>query len=207
MAENLPLSALQHYLYCPRQCALIHIEHVWVENRLTAEGRLLHQRVDAGSTDRRAGILQNRSVPVRSDRLSLYGVLDMVEMRTSSDGREAPYPVEYKRGRPKIEDWDRAQLCAQAMCLEEMIGTLIDEGAIFYGRPRRRETVVFRTDLREKVENKCKEMHAMIQEGKTPPPVASKKHRCKNCSLGQECMPRTSKRSSVENYLLKGLNE
>lgn len=131
MGRTLPLSALQHYMYCPRQCALIHVEKVWVENRFTTEGRLLHLRADSGTSGRRGGIAEDRTVPIRSDRLGLYGVADVVEMRPDADGREIPYPVEYKRGSPKIEDWDRAQLCAQAICLEEMLGVTIREGAIF----------------------------------------------------------------------------
>jgi len=201
MDATLPLSALQHYLYCPRQCALIHVEKVWVENRFTAEGRLLHLRADSGAAGRRGGIAEDRSVPLRSDRLGLYGVADVVEMRPGPDGREVPYPVEYKRGSPKVEDWDRAQLCAQAMCLEEMLGTDIPEGAIFYGKPRRRERVVFDEALRGLVEQGCRAMHAMIEAGEVPSAEAGP--RCRGCSLAGACMPGASNR--VESYLLKGL--
>ncbi|WFS63348.1 CRISPR-associated protein Cas4 [Pseudodesulfovibrio thermohalotolerans] len=202
MDRTLPLSALQHYLYCPRQCALIHVEKVWEENRFTAEGRLLHLRADAGNPGRRGGVIQDRAVPLRSDRLGLYGVADVVEMRPGSDGREVPFPVEYKRGSPKVEDWDRAQLCAQAMCLEEMLGVAVPEGAIFYGKPRRRERVVFDARLREAVEGYCRDLHAMVERAETPEAVAGK--RCRNCSLKSTCMPSASRR--VENYLLKGLD-
>lgn len=201
MDATLPLSALQHYLYCPRQCALIHVEKVWVENRFTAEGRLLHLRADSGSSGRRGGIAEDRSVPLRSDRLGLYGVADVVETRPGPDGRELPYPVEYKRGSPKVEDWDRAQLCAQAMCLEEMLGADIPEGAIFYGKPRRRERVVFDAALRDVVEQGCRAMHAMIEAGEMP--AAERGKRCRGCSLAGACMPGISGR--VESYLLKGL--
>lgn len=201
MDQTLPLSALQHYLYCPRQCALIHVEKVWEENRFTAEGRLLHLRADSGATGRRGGIAEDRSVPLRSDRLGLYGVADVVELRPGPDGRERPYPVEYKRGSPKVEDWDRVQLCAQAMCLEEMLGVTIPEGAIFYGKPRRRERVVFEKVLRVLVEKACGDMHAMIEAGEVPPAEVGK--RCRGCSLAGACMPGASDR--VESYLLKGL--
>ncbi|MDD3313214.1 CRISPR-associated protein Cas4 [Pseudodesulfovibrio sp.] len=198
---TLPLSALQHYLYCPRQCALIHVEKVWDENRFTAEGRLLHLRADAGAPGRRGGVAEDRAVPLRSERLGLFGVADVVETRPGPDGRETPYPVEYKRGSPKPEDWDRAQLCAQAMCLEEMLGRPVPEGAIFYGKPRRRERVVFDASLRGLVERTCAAMRAMIEGGEIPEAVRSP--RCRGCSLGDACMPGVSRR--VESYLLKGL--
>ena len=132
---------------------------------------------------------EDRSVPVRSDSLGLYGVADVVEMRPGPDGRNIPYPVEYKRGSPKIEDWDRAQLCAQAMCLEEMVGVEIPEGAIFYGKPRRRERVMFGASLRRNVVEQCKAMHAMVQSATTPAAVYGK--HCQGCSLCSTCMPKS----------------
>ncbi len=204
-ADVLPLSALQHFLFCPRQCALIHIESVWTENRFTAEGRILHHRVDSGGKDNRGEIAADRSVPVRSEILGLYGVADVVEMRPGPDGSNIPYPVEYKRGSPKIEDWDRVQLCAQAMCLEEMLKVEISDGAIFYGQPRRREKVVFDVKLRKLVESECIRMHSMIKSGQTPPTEQGK--RCRNCSLADACMPGTVKRRKVELYIKKGLED
>ena len=204
-ADVLPLSALQHFLYCPRQCALIHIESTWMENRFTAEGRILHNRVDSGCSGRRGDIAEDRSVPVRSDMLGLYGVADVLEMRQGPRGVKVPYPVEYKRGSPKIEDWDRAQLCAQAMCLEEMLDLDITEGAIFYGKPRRREQVVFDAGLRLLVQTQCLKMHSMIKSGTTPPAEYEKK--CRACSLAGVCMPGTVKRRRVEQYILKGLED
>ena len=201
MPGTLPLSALQHYMYCPRQCALIHVEKAWAENRFTAEGRLLHLRADSGGSGRRGGVAEDRGVPLRSERLGLYGVADVVEMKPGEDGAETPYPVEYKRGSPKAEDWDRAQLCAQAMCLEEMLGVAVPCGAIFYGTPRRRERVEFDAALRESVERNCRDMHAMIEGGRTPPAVPGK--RCRGCSLSGVCMPGSGR--DVEAYLLKGL--
>lgn len=202
MPETLPLSAVQHYLYCPRQCALIHVEKVWDENRFTAEGRLFHRRADSGSSGRRGGVAEDRSVPVRSERLGLYGIADVVEMRPGEDGREVPYPVEYKRGSPKVADWDRAQLCAQAMCLEEMLGVEIQEGALFYGKPRRRERVVFDASLRATVDRVCADLHAMVRDAVLPPAVPGRK--CRGCSLADQCMP-DKRKGNVAAYLKAGL--
>jgi CRISPR-associated exonuclease Cas4 len=204
-AEVLPLSALQHFLYCPRQCALIHIEKVWEENRFTAEGRVMHSRVDSGDSGKRGQVSEDRSVPIRSQSLGLYGVADVLEMRPSPGGKSIPFPVEYKRGSPKIEHWDRVQLCAQGMCLEEMLDVQIPEGAIFYGTPRRRENVTFDQELRELVYTSCQQMHNMIIKGLTP--QVEYGQRCRGCSLARMCMPKLSKKQKVEKYLLKGLQE
>ncbi|MEJ1464625.1 MAG: CRISPR-associated protein Cas4, partial [Candidatus Sedimenticola sp. (ex Thyasira tokunagai)] len=150
--DLLPISALQHYAYCPRQFALIHLEQIWEENRFTAEGQLLHQRVNSGETETRGDLHIARTLRLRSTRLGLTGIADVVEFyRTERGGVKLhgcsgawqPLPVEYKRGRSKTDDWDRLQLCAQAFCLEEVFETTIQEGAIFYGKPRRREQVSF----------------------------------------------------------------
>lgn len=202
MPDTLPLSAVQHYMYCPRQCALIHVEKVWDENRFTAEGRLLHLRADSGVSGRRGGVDVDRSVPVRSVRLGLYGVADVVEMRPNSLGREVPYPVEYKRGSPKLQDWDRAQLCAQAMCLEEMLGVSIAEGAIFYGKPRRREVVLFDSALRDIVERVCAALQEMVKNAVLPRAALGQK--CRGCSLVERCMPE-KRNSGVVSYLKVGL--
>ncbi len=202
MPDTLPLSAVQHYMYCPRQCALIHVEKVWDENRFTSEGRLLHLRADSGVSGRRGGVDVDRSVPVRSARLGLYGVADVVEIRSDSSGREVPYPVEYKRGSPKLQDWDRAQLCAQAMCLEEMLGVSIAEGAIFYGKPRRREVVLFDSALRDVVERVCVALHEMVKNAVLPRAVPGQK--CRGCSLTERCMPGKRNRG-VASYLKAGL--
>lgn len=202
MVSTLPLSALQHYMYCPRQCALIHVEKAWSENRFTAEGRIVHLRADSGSSGRHGGVSVDRAVPVRSEQLGLYGIADVVEMRPGQDdGLEVPYPVEYKRGSPKVENWDRAQLCAQAICLEEMLCVKICEGALFYGKPRRRERVVFDAQLREIVTASCRDMHRMIENAEVPKAVYGK--HCHGCSLKRICMPRS--RHNVERYLLDGL--
>ncbi len=184
-AEMAPISALQHLLYCPRRCALIHIERQWSENRFTAEGRLLHERADGGRADRRAGVRIERSVAVRSRRLGVFGVADVVEVR----GDGAPYPVEYKRGRPQENRADEVQLCAQALCLEEMLGLSVFEGALFYGRSRRRRVVVFDRDLRELTERAADEVRRLIDRGDTPAPLYEPQ-KCEACSLMELCQPK-----------------
>ena len=134
--DLIPLSALQHYLYCPRQCALIHVEQQWEENRQTAEGRLLHQRADQPQTELRHGIRTATAMPLASRALGISGIADVVEFHS-----EQPFPVEYKRGRPKAHRADEVQLCAQALCLEEMLGRTVPEGALFYGQTHRRKAV------------------------------------------------------------------
>src|SRR5690349_8252356 len=136
--DLLPIAALQHFVFCPRQCALIHVERQWAENRLTAEGQLLHARVQSGETTTRGALRVLRGLPLVSRRLGLTGYADVVEIRRDKDGEQA-FPIEYKRGKSKPHDADRVQLCAQALCIEEMTGLPVPEGALFYGTPRRRE--------------------------------------------------------------------
>ena len=162
--DLVPISALQHMLYCPRQCALIHVERLWTENAYTAEGRLLHGRADSGGLERRRGTRIDRGVPLRSLRLGLFGVADVVELRAGGQ----PYPIEYKRGRPKAHRADEAQLCAQALCLEEMLGVTVPEGALFYGAERRRTVVPFDEELRSLTERLAFETRQMLAVGKTP---------------------------------------
>ncbi len=188
--DSLPLSALQHWLFCPRQCTLIHVERLWEENRLTAEGRLLHERADDGSPESREGMRVLRSVHVASTRLGVHGVADVVEMRGG-----APYPVEYKRGRPKAHRADEVQLCAQAMCLEEVMGQRVPEGALFYGARRRRQIVVFDGDLRELTAKVVGEARAVMTTGVLPPPIYDPR-RCEACSLNELCRPQTPRVAS-----------
>jgi len=150
------LSALQHFVFCPRQCALIHIEQLWAENVLTAEGRIMHDKVDTANRESRVNIRIEYGMPMRSLRLGLIGKADVVEFHKMADGRWLPFPVEYKRGKPKMDDCDKVQLCAQAICLEEMLNVVIREGALFYGQTRRREDVVFDDKLRMKTEGTAK---------------------------------------------------
>lgn len=188
--DFIPLSALQHMLYCPRQCALIHVERVWSENRLTTEGRLLHERADEPGGARRRGVREVRAMPLRSRALGVSGVADIVELK-EIDGRARPFPVEYKRGAPKAHRADEVQLCAQAVALEEMFGVAIAEGALFYGETRRRLTVAFDAPLRELTRATAAAARAMILSGATPHAAYDAK-RCRACSLLEICAPKAT---------------
>ncbi len=196
--ELIPISALQHMLYCPRQCALIHIERQWSENRLTAEGRVLHERADAGAPESRKGLRIERSVGLRSLRLGVSGVADVVEMHEG--GR--PYPVEYKRGRPKAHRADEVQLCAQAMCLEEMVGSPVPEGALFYGRTRRRKVVAFDPVLRALTTRIAADTRRMLATNHTPAPEFEPR-KCNACSLKEACQPEGPQRAGAVDRWLK----
>jgi CRISPR-associated exonuclease Cas4 len=194
-SDLLPISALQHLLYCERQCALIHTERLWAENRFTVEGRHLHERADAGRREQRGGVHVARALPLWSYELGLFGKADVVEFRSlpatgnSQLATPVPFPVEYKRGKPKAHDADRVQLCAQAMCLEEMLGAAVPAGALFYGRMRRRQDVTFYPSLRELTAHTAGRLHAMLASGRTPAAVYEKK-KCERCSLKSQCLPR-----------------
>lgn len=197
------LSALNHYLYCPRRCALIHIEQLWDENLFTAEGRIMHDKVDTANCESRGNIRIEYGVPMRSLRLGLIGKADVVEFHRMDDGRWIPFPVEYKRGKPKMDDCDKVQLCAQAICLEGMMNVEIKNGALYYGRTRRREDVVFDERLRRETEDAAKKVHALIESVITPKAKYSAK--CKKCSLVELCLPKASSKAS--NYLAKVMDE
>lgn len=200
----LPLSGIQHFLFCRRQWALIHVEQQWKENALTAEGRIMHQRADDPFfTETRNGVITARSVPVASYRLGLLGVCDVVEFLPSPARRGAggevgvklpnraglylPAPIEYKRGKEKHNHSDETQLCAQAMCLEEMLSTQIPCGYLFYGETRRRVEIEFTTELRTLVQDMANEMHNYFSRGYTP---KVKTHKgCRSCSLADICLP------------------
>jgi CRISPR-associated exonuclease Cas4 len=154
----LPLSALQHFLFCERQCALIHIEQVWADNLFTAEGNLLHERTHEGPDESRPGVRITRGMPVRSFELGLSGQCDVVEFHSNHD----VLPVEYKRGQPKAHAADEVQLCAQALCLEEMLGLQIERGELYYGKRRRRTEVLFDLNLRELTRDTAGRLHALI---------------------------------------------
>jgi CRISPR-associated exonuclease Cas4 len=192
--DSFPLSALQHFAFCPRQCALIHVERLWAENTLTAEGRVLHDRThDAGSESRR-DLRLARALPLQSATLGLHGVADVVEFHRQPDGAWRPFPVEYKRGRPKHEPIDAVQLCAQAICLEEMLCTPVPAGALFYGATHRRHDVTFDDALRAETRQLAAEVHALLAAGHTPPPVYAPK--CRACSLLDLCRPQAVTRSA-----------
>lgn len=188
--DLLPLSALSHLVFCERRAALIHIEGAWNENRFTVEGRHLHERVHGAESEARSDMRIVRGLRLRSLRLGLSGQSDVVEFRRTADGTERAFPVEYKRGRPKPTRCDEVQVCAQALCLEEMLGLTVEAGAIFYGQPRRRLDVVFDSALRAETEALAERMHALYRAGETPP--ASYLPRCDNCSLHDACLPKTA---------------
>lgn len=193
---SIPLSALQHYAFCPRQCALIHNEQAWAENFLTAQGRALHERVDGGEPETRKGVRFERSVHVSAEKLGVHGVLDMVE-RDIQTGRLKP--VEYKRGKPKPEPFDEIQLCAQALCLEEMTGQTVAEGALWYMQTRHRLPVVFSDGLREQTLVVIGQVRELLQSGITPPSEYGK--RCKACSLIEVCRPKLVERDRSVGYV------
>lgn len=215
--DMLMLSGIQHYMFCPRQWALIHLEQQWNENRLTMEGQLLHSNADNPEYRQKNGnTITLRSVRIASKRLGLYGLTDAVELLPTSDGESGirckaypglwrPFPIEYKRGRPKHTPVDEVQLAAQAMCLEEMYGIDIDYGALFYGETRHREVISINSQLREQVIVNAEQMHKIIQTGDLP--KASKGKYCKNCSLVDLCMPNIESCSSANTYLKKYLYE
>lgn len=221
----LPVSALQHLLFCPRQCALIHVERVWADNDLTVEGSFLHQKVDETGprSESRGNVRIARGLALRSLRLGLVGRADVVEFHRVAEsedasspargtelpgaaGRWRPYPVEHKRGRPKRDLSDKVQLCAQALCLGEMLDTEIPEGALYYGSRRRRLTVEFDSQLRSATERSAAELHRLVALGVTP--RAEREPRCKRCSLLEICLPEAmSAKRSARDYLRQTLRD
>ncbi len=194
--HTLPLSALQHYVFCPRQCALIHNEQAWAENYLTAQGNALHERVDHGEPETRHGIRYERSVHVCAEKLGVSGILDMVEHDTHSGSLK---PVEYKRGRPKTHKADEIQLCAGALCLEEMTGQTITEGALWYGQTRHRVAVPFSGCLKAETLATIAATRELLASGQTPPPHYDK--HCKACSLIDLCQPKLFEKDKSLQYV------
>lgn len=200
--DLIPLSALQHYLYCPRQCALIHVERLWAESRHTAEGRLMHDRADVPGVEIRHGVRTDTSMPMSAPELGIAGVADVVEFRPGAAGL-APCPIEYKRGRPKAHRADEVQLCAQALCLESMLRCDVPEGALFYGKTRRRKQVIFDAELRELTVETIRAVRRMLDERRTPTATYEAK-RCDACSLLEICRPQDLRRRiSVRDWLLQ----
>ncbi len=193
--EPIPLSALQHAVYCLRQAALIHLERLWEENRFTAEGAVLHAVADEPRVRRARGVRRAIALPIASRRFRIAGVADLVDFRRAGD-LEVPYPIEIKRGRPKLHRADEVQLCAQALCLEEMFAVTVPEGALFYAEPRRRTAVVFDGDLRRLTEATIAELAGVFAAGRTPPPTAIRS-RCRSCSLSEQCRPGIVGRSAL----------
>lgn len=210
--DYLQLSGLQHFLFCRRQWALIHMEGLWAENVLTVGGEHMHERAhDESLTEKRGDTIITRSVPVCSRKLGVSGKCDVVEFRMSKDGimlfdregRYAPFPIEYKHGEPKGNDCDRAQLCLQAMCLEEMLCCTIDNGALFYGATKRREQVNFDAELRNTVTCSIREMHEIAKRGYTP--KGKRRKACASCSIKELCLPGLLSDVSVHRYLEENL--
>lgn len=185
--DSIPLSALNHLLFCDRRCALIHVEGVFVENRYTVEGRFAHERADEPDIESRPGVRIVRGLPLYSHRLGLSGKADVVEFHAVTGGAERPQPVDYKRGRRRRWDNDDIQLCAQALCLEEMTGLDVPEGSIFHVRSRHRRAVAFDQALRNDTEEAIRRLHALIETGSIPEPVL--RPRCEGCSLRAVCVP------------------
>ena len=212
--DFLQLSGLQHFSFCRRQWALIHIEQQWAENLRTTDGRLIHQKAhDGAAREKRGELIITRDMHIHSATLGISGNCDVVEFHRGKvgiplpgqEGFWQPYPVEYKRGSPKTTDADRLQLCAQAMCLEEMLCCDIPAAALYYGEIRRREVVDLDPDLREKVRTLLEEMHELYQRSHTPK-VKTRKG-CNACSLKELCLPKLMKKRSVADYLRRSMED
>jgi CRISPR-associated exonuclease Cas4 len=214
--ELLPLSGLQHMAFCERRWALVQIEDVWADNRFTAEGKALHETAHSGDIESRPGALIRRTVPIHSFRLGISGQADVVEFLPVHEGaggielagrrgRWRPYTIEYKRRRDKAGSMAyRVQLCAQALCLEEMLGIAVAEGAVYDASTRRRQTVIFDDELRRLVESLAERMHELFRQKLTPPPVLKKA--CRSCSLFDQCLPeKINPQRSVSRYLERWL--
>ena len=210
----LQLSGLQHFSFCRRQWALIHIEQLWAENLRTVDGKILHEKAhNALAREKRGDLIITRDMSIHSSAMGISGSCDVVEFQRSDrgitlpdqEGLWQPYPVEYKRGSPKTTDADKLQLCAQAMCLEEMLCCDIPEGAIFYGEIRRREVVDLDEELRGKVRQLLEEMHDLYRRRYTPKVKPTKG--CSACSLQEQCLPKLIKKRSVMDYLQKNLGD
>ena len=216
-SDYMMISALQHIAVCPRQCALIHNERVWEDNLLTAQGELLHVRVDNGGTEKRGDLIQARTVRLNHPGLGITGIADMVEFRRITDPLDPktgvriattlpnkhnwwiPCPVEYKRGRSKTDDWDRIQLCAQVLCLESMYELRMDRAALWYDSTKTREWVYIDSELRDKTLELVRQARILLDSGKTPPPVYDRK-RCNACSLYEQCRPKDYAPGHAEKY-------
>lgn len=215
--DMLMLSGIQHFMFCPRQWTLIHIDQQWEENRLTTEGEVLHKNVDNPIYRQKNGnTITLRSVPIASKELGLYGITDAIELHPAVDGQYGiqhksypgiwkPFPVEYKRGKPKRTSIDEVQLAAQVMCLEEMYGIQIESGALYYGETKHREHILIDDSLRSLTVKCANEMHRVFNLGVVP--KSDKRKHCKSCSLVNLCMPNMGDHSKVSAYLKRRLYE
>ena len=212
--DYLMISGIQHFAFCRRQWALIHVEQQWAENEHTVIGELMHKKAhDPYLTEKRKDLLVVRALPVSSRTMGVSGECDIVEFRKCEDGVKlhghrgfySIYPIEYKKGKPKHSEEDILQLTAQAMCLEEMFSTTVTEGAIFYGETRRREVVAITEELKNEVCQTFEEMHQYYDRRYTPKVKYSKA--CASCSLKEICLPKLEKAGSVKEYLKRALEE
>lgn len=212
--EYLMISGIQHFKFCRRQWALIHIEQQWSENYHTAVGELMHKKAhDPYITEKRKDVLIVRALPIASRKLGAVGECDIVEFHKCDDGVSlrghhglySIYPIEYKKGKPKVSEEDKLQLVVQTMALEEMFSTQIEEGAIYYGETRRREVVQVSQELRDMATKMFEEMHDYFKRGYTPKVKQSKS--CNSCSLKDICLPRLNKAGSVKNYISQMLGD
>ena len=213
--DLLPLSGLQHLAFCKRRWALVHLEQQWEENLFTAEGKLLHEKAHSAEIESRPEVLVRRTLPLRSFRLGLSGQTDIVEFLPCAEsepgvpmlrrkGLWRPYPIEYKRTRDQHGSLAyRIQLCAQALCLEEMLRVPVPVGAVFDGRTKRREVVIFDEPLRQEVENLAALMHRILQSRDTPRAIYSKK--CEGCSMRPVCLPEVVETASASRYLSRAI--
>ena len=197
-ADPIMISALEHWSYCPRQCALIHVEQAFDENLYTMRGQAVHKRVDEPESEIVDGVRAERAVPLWSKRLGLIGKADVVEFHS-----DTPCPVEYKHGPRREKEHDDLQVCAQAMCLEEMMGKEVPRGAIYHHSSRRRRELVFTTELRRHVEEAITGIRLMLESGTLPPPVNDR--RCEHCSLKESCMPSVIGEQERARVLVRGL--
>ena len=201
-SDTILISALQHVLFCPRQYALIHIEQVWAENRFTAEGQVMHQHAHDGKDESRPGVRIVRGLKIGSQKWGLSGVCDVVEFYGCKPHYSEIVPIEYKRGKPKAHRADEIQLCAQAVCLQEMTEVEIPKGYLFYGKTRRRAEVSFDQDLLELLRECIDRIRAIQESGKTPPPQY-KPGKCDSCSLMELCQPNLKHRSSTHQWFMR----
>lgn len=211
--DYLMLSGIQHFVFCRRQWALIDIEQQWEENYRTTAGELMHKKAhDEGAFEKRGDLLIVRGLRISSHELGLSGQCDVVEFHKNDDGIDLfdydgkwnPVPIEYKHGTIKEDKSDEAQLCAQAICLEEMFKTDIPEGYLYYGQNRRRHHVEFTEALRKEVQELCREMHVLFQKGHTPNVKYSKQ--CKSCSLENLCLPKLKRVIGVRTYIEQNIH-
>lgn len=192
------ISALQHYIFCPRQCGLIHIDDVWQENLFTVRGEILHEKVDTDSYETRGDIKTVRGLRIHSFKYGLVGRCDVVEFRQTKNGKEI-LPVEFKAGEPKEDISDKVQLCAQVFCLEEMLNIEIRKAAFFYGKIRRRNNIEIDEDLRKRTEEVIAKVRDIVESKKVP--IVEYSAKCRNCSLINVCQPKALNHKKLQNYI------